>query len=162
MHNLTFKFSDPTDPFDLLLYQKFEILDSNKLLFSMYDEYLEMESKKFGSNHRTFFSENNRKLYIIECNNRPEPAFFRIVEFHNNMYNLVGITEPNTADIITDIDNDGKLEICGYNTYCQVENNDDYKKPDFCIEHFRVYEISSEIVRDTITEKIEIEKKNMR
>jgi len=142
MHNLIFRFSIPSDPYDLRLYQKFEILKSDKLLFSTYSDELEMESKKFDNNDRTVFKEKKRTIYLIECNNRPEPTFFRIIEFKNDSFRIIGDTEQNTAETIADIDNDGKLEICGYNFHCQGERLEDYNNPDGALQ-FEIQEIDN-------------------
>jgi|GEM_PF-849655 len=159
--DLMFKFTEQSDPYELGLYQRLEINNTNESLMVIQSKFLEMESQKFGFNQRSIFLDSQRTLYIIECNNRPEPAYFKILEYKENRLRLVGDTEPLTAAYFGDIDKDGRLEIGGYNVHCQAAYIEDFNDENFCLDHFRIYEIADAIRRDTATEKEEIRRKNI-
>ncbi len=158
--DLKFIFSNLTDPYDLGLYQRFEVKSKDSSQVTIESKTLELEGLSFELNHEYVFMIDSTSYYLITANNRPEPNYYYILKRIGQKVELVGQTEPLTKELFGDIDNDGYLEIGGFNTHCQGASAKDFKDPDFCLDHFRVFEIKNEISRDTETE--EKERKNVR
>ena len=121
---------------------------------------LELEGKTFELTPNYVFLTDSTSYYLITANNRPEPNYYYILKRTEQKVELVGQTEPLTKELFGDIDKDGHLEIGGFNTHCQGATEEDFKDPDFCLDHFRVFEIKNGIYRDEETE--EKERKNVR
>lgn len=158
--DLKFIFSNLTDPFDLGLYQRFEvkIKDSSQVIIE--SKTLELEGQNFELSPDYVFATDSTTFYLITANNRPEPNYYYLLKHSAQKIELIGQTEPLTKELFGDIDNDGYLEIGGFNTHCQGATTEDFNDPDFCLDHFRVFEIKNEISRDAETE--EKERKNVR
>lgn len=153
LNNIEFIFSKPTDPYDLGLYQRLVIKSKDSTLLTISQEYFELEGRKFGSDKNHVIQQEGRTLYFVEANNRPEPNYFFIFSITDNYSaELIGNTEPLTLKTLGDIDQDGVIEIAGFNTYCQATDTEDFEDPAFCLDHFRVFEIESHIQRDTLAE----------
>lgn len=153
LNNIEFIFSKPTDPYDLGLYQQLVIKSKDSILLTISHKYFELEGKKFGADKDYVIQQEDRTLYFVEANNRPEPSYFFILSIKDNYYaELIGKTEPLASKILGDIDQDGVIEIGGFNTYCQATDTEDFEDPAFCLDHFRVFEIKSYIQRDTLAE----------
>ena len=158
--DLKFIFSNLTDPYDLGLYQRIEVKlnDSSQVIIE--SKTLELEGKTFELTPNYVFLTDSTSYYLITANNRPEPNYYYILKRTEQKVELVGQTEPLTKELFGDIDKDGHLEIGGFNTHCQGATEEDFKDPDFCLDHFRVFEIKNGIYRDEETE--EKERKNVR
>ncbi|MDB2404900.1 hypothetical protein N9W22_06280 [Schleiferiaceae bacterium] len=155
--DLKFIFSNLTDPYDLGLYQRIEVKlnDSSQVIIE--SKTLELEGKTFELTPNYVFLTDSTSYYLITANNRPEPNYYYILKRTEQKVELVGQTEPLTKELFGDIDKDGHLEIGGFNTHCQGATEEDFKDPDFCLDHFRVFEIKNGIYRDE-----EKERKNVR
>ncbi len=158
--DLKFVFSNLTDPYDLGLYQRFEVKRKDSSQVTIESKTLELEGQSFDLSSDYIFKTDSTTFYLITANNRPEPNYYYILKQSKQKIELIGQTEPLTKELFGDVDNDGFLEIGGFNTHCQGATEEDYKDPDFCLDHFRVFEISNEISRDLKTEEKEI--KNVR
>ena len=158
--DLKFIFSNLTDPYELGLYQRLEVKSKDSSQVTIESKTLELEGKNFELTPEFVFITDSTSYYLIPANNRPEPNYYYILKRTEQKVELVGQTEPLTKELFGDIDKDGYLEIGGFNTHCQGATTEDFKDPDFCLDHFRVFEIKNEISRDTGTE--EIERKNVR
>ena len=157
---LKFIFSNLTDPYDLGLYQRFEVKLKDSSQVTIESKTLELEGQNFELTPDYVFITDSTSYYLITANNRPEPNYYYIIKRTRQKVELVGQTEPLTKELFGDIDNDGYLEIGGFNTHCQGTTTEDFNDPDFCLDHFRVFEINNEISRDQETEVKEI--KNVR
>jgi len=158
--DLKFIFSNLTDPYDLGLYQRFEVKLEDISQVTIESKTLELEGQSFELTPEYVFITDSTSYYLITANNRPEPNYYYILKRTDQKVELVGQTEPLTKELFGDIDKDGYLEIGGFNTHCQGATAEDYEDPDFCLDHFRVFEIKNEIYRDEETEEKEI--KNVR
>lgn len=154
--DLKITFSKLTDPYELGLYQHLKVSLSDSVLITIEEEYLELEAKNFDFSAQHVFRTDSVTYYSITANNRPEPSYHYLVQQVGQKLNLIGRTEGLTKELFGDIDNDGYLEIGGFNTYCQGTTEESFYDPDFCLDNFRVYEIRNAILRDTITEKEQI------
>jgi len=160
---LTFTFSNLTDPYDLGLYQRLDVLVKGDSQITIEEKHIELEGKNFELSTKFLFTTDSSTIYLITANNRPEPNFYFLLKQVGNKVQLVGKTEPLTKELFGDIDNDGYLEIGGFNTHCQGATMENFDNPDFCLDNFRVYEIGDSIARDTLTEIEELKKiKNVR
>ncbi len=158
--DLKFIFSNLTDPYDLGLYQRFEVKLKDSSQVTIESKTLELEGQNFELTPDYVFIADSTSYYLITANNRPEPNYYYILKRTGQKVELVGQTEPLTKELFGDIDNDGYLEIGGFNTHCQGTTTEDFNDLDFCLDHFRVFEIKNEISRDAETEEKEI--KNVR
>ncbi|TNE27296.1 MAG: hypothetical protein EP346_12855 [Bacteroidetes bacterium] len=158
--DLKFIFSNLTAPYDLGLYQRFEAKLEYSTQVTIQSRTLELEGQNFELTPDYVFITDSVSFYLITANNRPEPNYFYILKRTGLKVELVGQTEPLTKEIFGDVDNDGYLEIGGFNTHCQIATKEDLKDPDFCLDHFRVLEINNGINRDEETE--EKERNNVR
>lgn len=158
--DLKFIFSNLTDPYDLGLYQRLEVKSKDSSQVTIESKTLELEGQNFELSPDYVFITDSTSYYLITANNRPEPNYYYIIKQTGQKVELVGQTEPLTKELFGDIDNDGYLEIGGFNTHCQGATTEDFNDPDFCLDHFRVFEIKNEISRDAETEEKEI--KNVR
>ena len=158
--DLKFIFSDLTDPYDLGLYQRFEAQINDSTQVKIESNTLELEGKNFEFSSENVFKTDSSIFYLITANNRPEPNYYYLLKQVGQKIELIGQTEPSTKDLFGDIDNDGYLEIGGFNTHCQGATAENFDDPDFCLDHFRVFEIRNKVSRDLETEEKEI--KNVR
>jgi hypothetical protein len=158
--DLKFIFSNMTDPYDLGLYQRLQVKSKDSNQITIESKTLELEGQNFKLNSDYVFITDSTSYYLITANNRPEPNYYYIIKQYGQNVELIGQTEPLTKELFGDIDNDGYLEIGGFNTHCQGATNEDFNEPDFCLDHFRVFEIKNEISRDTETEQKQ--RKNVR
>ena len=161
--NLKFTFSELTDPYDLGLYQRLEVMINDSSQLTIESKTLELEGENFTFSPDYVFATESAVFYLITANNRPEPDYYYLLKQVGQKVELIGRTEPLTKELFGDIDNDGNLEIGGFNTHCQGATLDDFDRPDFCLDNFRIYEINDSIARDTLTEIKELKKiKNVR
>ena len=160
---LIFTFSNLTDPYDLGLYQRLEVSVKGDIQLTIEEKYLELEGQNFELSPKCLYATDTCTIYLITANNRPEPNFYYLLKQVGDRVELIGKTETLTKDLFGDVDNDGFLEIGGFNTYCEGSTMEDFDDPAFCLDNFRVYEVRDSIVRDTLTEFNEIKKiKNVR
>lgn len=155
MGDLKFIFSNLTDPYELGLYQRFEASIEDSTQVRIESKTLELEGQSFELTPEYVFTTDSTSFYLITANNRPEPNYFYILKRTGQKVELVGQTEPLTKEIFGDVDDDGYLEIGGFNTRCQGTSEEDYNDPDFCLDHFRVFEINNGVTRDEETEEKE-------
>ena len=155
---LTFNFSNLTDPYDLGLYQRLEVLVEGDVQVTIEEKYLELEGQNFELSTNFLFNTDSYSIYLIPANNRPEPNFYFFLKLVGNKIELIGKTEALTKEMFGDIDNDGFLEIGGFNAHCQGLTMEDFNDPNFCLDNFRVFEIRDSIARDTLTEIEELKK----
>jgi len=155
-----FIFSNLTDPYELGLYQRFEVKSKDSCQLTIESKTLELEGQNFELTLDYVFNTGLTSYYLITANNRPDPNYYYIIKLTGQKVELVGQTEPLTKELFGDIDNDGYPEIGGFNTHCQGLTVEDYNDPGFCLDHFKVFEIKNKIYRDAKTEEKEI--KNMR
>lgn len=147
-----FVFSKLTDPEELGLYQRFEAQVSDSTQVILESDLLELDGLNFAFNQLYVYSTDSSTLFLITANNRPEPNFYFVLKKTGNTIELIGQTEPTTKVFFEDIDGDGYVEIGGFNTHCQGINEADYSEPNFCMDHYRVFEIQDSIIRDWIVE----------
>ncbi len=158
--DLKFVFSNLTDPYDLGLYQRLEVqlIDSTQITID--SKVLELEGQNFELSPDHVFETGSSTYYLITANNRPEPNYYYLLKHVGQEIEIIGQTEPLTKEFFGDIDDDGHLEIGGFNTYCQGTTAENFNDPDFCLDHIKVFEIKNDISRDTVTE--EKERNNVR
>lgn len=160
MVDLNFIFSNLVAPYDLGLYQRLEVKINDSSQVTIESKTLELEGQNFEFSPDHVFVTDSTTFYLITANNRPEPNYYYILKKVGQKVELIGQTEPLTKEFFGDIDNDGDLEIGGFNTRCQGATMEDFDDPDFCLDHFQVFKIKNEITRDTETERKE--RKNVR
>lgn len=134
-----------------IYYGRLDVVFDQDTVITLSDPYLELEAPELEVGTQ-IFEMGNASYIFITGNNRPEPHFYYVFKSSNKGVELVGKTEESTRDFIADVDNDGKLEIGGFNSYCQAGALEQLDNPDFCMDHFRVYEIGSDIIRDAAAE----------
>lgn len=150
--DVRFVFSKLTDPEELGLYQRFEAQVSDSTQVILESDLLELDGLSFAFNELYVYSTDSSTLFLITANNRPEPNFYFVLKKTGKTIELIGQTEPTTKVFFEDIDGDGYVEIGGFNTHCQGINIADYSEPNFCMDHYRVFEIQDSITRDWIVE----------
>lgn len=161
---LIFTFSNPSDPFELGLYNKLEITCGDNNPLTIFSEMIEFEGQSFTLSSENTFSNDSTTFYLVGVNNRPEPNYYYIFRWDGEHITQIGQTEPTTKEIFGDVDGDGNLEIGGFNTYCQGVSVEEFNDPNFCLDHFRIIEVqnsyneTNQMIRDTLTEKREVEK----
>ena len=158
--DLKFVFSNLTDPYDLGLYQRLEVKFNDSSQVTIESKTLELEGQNFELSPNHIFAIDSATYYLITANNRPEPNYYYLLKHVGQQVESIGQTEPLTKELFGDIDDDGYLEIGGFNIHCHGATVEDFNDPDFCLDHFRVFEIKNDISRDTETE--EKEKRNVR
>lgn len=136
---------------DLNWFGRLDVRSGRDTLITLNENDLELTADQFILDDNVF--EMGDKTYLfVKWDNRPEPHGFYVFEFHFGNIKLIGKTGPTTAEFIEDIDNDGRLEIGGYQIHCQASLLEQMDNPGWCLDQLRVYEVGSEIVRDPAAE----------
>ncbi|MEO8147106.1 MAG: hypothetical protein ABI723_05675 [Bacteroidia bacterium] len=134
-----------TDTSDNGFYGKILIFRKKKLVF----EYTEKDLEITGMSYSIFVEQeilfHKEYFYIFKLPGAPSPDNYLVIKTTPDTTFLFGITEPNSAEIFGDIDNDGKFEIGGWSDWC--EEDETHKCPDLSL--YKVFEIDSGFLTDT-------------
>ncbi|KAB2809977.1 hypothetical protein [Phaeocystidibacter luteus] len=142
-----FQFGEKTDPEELGLYRSLSIIVGDSVVLTFRDEFYEFEGERFKLDETHKFNTRQGTFYRVELNNRPEPPVHWFFQYSDNQIEYVGEINPLDLKYIGDADMDGKIEVSGYQDYCQETYIGESDKQDFCAEYFASFEVSDTVER---------------
>lgn len=127
------------------LYNKIKIYREHKLIFEYGYENLEVEGFPFSVFVEHEISLCKEYFYIFKLFNAPEPSKFLIIKTDKDKTIYFGTTKSSSAEILGDIDYDGKFEIGGYEWYCEYGDSACNQ-----MDLYNVFEVDTNFPTDTI------------
>lgn len=112
--NWWFQFTDHTDPYDLGLYQRLDILKEDSIVITYRDPLVEIQGKEFSNSDRYVIDLDSLLYIMIPIDNRPEPSHYLFLESRPNVLKIIGLSDATTLDTIGDLDHDGRIEFAGF------------------------------------------------
>ena len=103
-------------------YNKLLIYRDKKLKYESNDSTLQIEGVPYGLFVEQEIVCFDSYYYIFKLFNAPDPSQFLILYIKKDSITQFGITKSSTAEIFGDIDYDGKIEIGGFESYCEADD----------------------------------------
>lgn len=124
---------------DYPFFEKVQIFHEQKKILDYSEDGLAIMGSP--SNFFVEVNEGKGQFYILRLFNGPSPDKFLVIR--NKV--ILGVTEPNSAEIFGDVDYDGKFEIGGLTAWCP--GGDKSCHPG---DHYRVFELDDNFPTDKI------------